>query len=92
MEDIDKKSTEYDSEGLPEPIPEFYQKLLDVGVFPRAYDPSSQKLYEAAKIVHKHLCTLDRDYYTDVSGVKLIEFANAYAGVHSGLRLLEEEE
>lgn len=91
MDDIDKKSTNLDSSGLPEPIPEFYTKLLEAGIFPRAYDAKSQELYEAAKIVHKHLCTLDQGYYSEASTVKLIEFANAYAGVHSGLRLLEEE-
>ena len=70
-------------------ITEFMVNLNGIGVFPRAYDAKSRELYEAARIVHKHLCTLDTGYYTPAREVKLLEFANAYAEVHNGLRKLE---
>ena len=71
-------------------ILEFGQLLETKGVFSRKYDlPELEKLYYAAKQVHKHLCTLDKSYYTEARDVKLISLANAYAEGHSGLRQLE---
>lgn len=75
--------------GEDEQVIEFFVKLNEIGVFPRAYDAKSAELYDAAKTIHKHLCTLDTGYYTPTRNVKLLEFANAYAEVHSGLRKLE---
>ena len=84
-----KEKIELDvTEDTPETIIEFFKHLLDLGIFRRAYDPNTKKLYEAAKVIHKHLCTLDTGYYSPTREVKLIEFASAYAKVHSGLREL----
>jgi hypothetical protein len=66
----------------------FFHNLLDVGLMPRSYDPKSIELFEAARVLHKHLCTLDKSYYADAEAVKLIEFANAYAKTQNGLREL----
>lgn len=67
---------------------DFLVRLNNIGIFPRAYDSESSNLYEAAKVIHKHLCALDSGYYTPTREVKLREFANAYAEVHNGLRKL----
>lgn len=78
-----------DARGESDEVIDFLVALSKTGVFPRAYDPKSAELYEAAEIIYKHLCKLDKDYYGKSREVKLIEFANAYAVIHNGLRKLE---
>ena len=68
---------------------DFYKNLVDIGIFPRSYSSSSVELLRAARVLHKHLCTLDKSYYTATQEVKLREFANAYAKTQNGLRQLE---
>ena len=79
----------HDASGEPDEVIDFFVALANTGVFPRAYDMKSTELYKAAEVLHKHLCTLDRGYYDEARKVNLIEFANAYADVHTGLRKLE---
>ena len=68
---------------------EFAERLEKAGVFPREYDLESLKtLYTAAEAVHRHLCRLDRGYYTKAREVKLFELANVYSDGKSGLRKL----
>jgi hypothetical protein len=62
-----------------EVIKNFFNYLETLGFFTRSYDPRSLELYEAARILHKHLCTLDKAYYTGAADVKITEFANAFA-------------
>ena len=66
----------------------FFEELEAGGFFTRSYDPKSVDLFVAARILHKHLCTLDKAYYSKAAGAKITEFANAYAK-QVGLRELE---
>jgi len=67
----------------------FFENLVNMGVFPRTYDPRSIELFNAARIIHKHLCTLDNGYYREAKDAKLVEFANCYAKTQNGIRELE---
>lgn len=89
MNENERIQREAESNESSAPIRDFFVNLNEIGVFPRAYDHKSAELYQAAAIIHKHLCSLDNGYYSPTREVKLVEFANAYADVHSGLRKLE---
>lgn len=75
--------------GLDPRLKEFYYNLIEIGIFPRAYDPKSEALLDAAETLWKHLCTLDTGNYRPVKSVMLYEFANCYAKLMNGRRLLE---
>mgnify|MGYP001267007750 CR=1 FL=1 len=66
----------------------FFNTLEDHGFFTRTYDPKSLELIEAARIIHRHLCTLDGSYYSDAVGTSIVDFANAYSS-NEGLRVLD---
>lgn len=71
-------------------LEKFSQELEKIGIFPRDYDqPNLEKLYSAAETVHKHLCALDKNYYSNARQAKVYELANAYALGQRGIRTLE---
>ena len=66
-------------DGERERVKDFFSTMESLGFFTRSYDTRSLELYEAAKVLHRHLCTLDTDYYNKAKGVRITELANAYA-------------
>jgi hypothetical protein len=76
-------------EGLDPRLKQFYYNLIEIGIFPRAYDPKSKALLDAAKAIWNHLCTLDNNNYKPTKSVMLYEFANCYAKLFEGRKMLK---
>lgn len=69
----------------------FAGEMIKIGVFPRSYDELElEKLRDAARVIHMHMCKLDTGRMTDARDASLIGFANAFALSTSGLRVFDE--
>ena len=90
MSKVDDKYYQVDHSPTDEPLVKgFYRNLIDIGFFPRAYAAESEELYNAAKVLWEHCCRLDTAHYRPIKGLFIHEFANCYAKLAKGRRLLE---
>lgn len=48
------------------------------GLFTRRYDNGHEKLFEAAKIIWEHFCSLDGGHIVPAANMKLAEFSDLY--------------
>lgn len=61
-----------------DPLTDFADICERLDLFTRRYDDGHKKLFEAAKILWEHLCTLDDYHRKKAAKIPLAEFADFY--------------